>query len=387
MAKPAAPPRKHSKKKLFELPCGLCTSLKTNVRRQFQRPGGLGWRFKSSRSDPITQIRTGKVSDPPMKDFAGKIAVITGGGTGMGRELARQLVAEGCNVAMCDVSASAMAETKRLCEVEKLPQGLRITTHIADVSMEDQLLRFRDELVEQQAIDRIHLLFNNAGIGGGGSLFTNTREQWEKTFNICWGGVYLGVRTFLPLLQKADEGHIINTSSVNGFWASVGPGVSHTAYSAAKFAVKGFTEALINDLRLNAPHIKCSVVMPGHIGTSIVSNSRKVQSGTDSERLSENEIAQTRVRLATAGIDASKMSDEDVQAAATERARSFREDAPTTAAAAAKIILDGVKAGRWRILVGDDAHRLDERVRQTPERAYDPDFFQSFAAEVGWRLG
>jgi NAD(P)-dependent dehydrogenase (short-subunit alcohol dehydrogenase family) len=322
-----------------------------------------------------------------MKDFAGKIAVVTGGGTGMGRELARQLVAEGCNVAMCDVSADAMAETKRLCEVAKLPQGLRITTHIADVSIEDQLKRFRDEITEQQATDKIHLLFNNAGIGGGGSLFTNTREQWERTFNICWGGVYLGVRTFLPMLLKADEGHIVNTSSVNGFWASVGLGVSHTAYSAAKFAVKGFTEALINDLRLNAPHIKCSVVMPGHIGTSIVSNTRKVQSGTDSDRLNENDIAQTRVRLTAAGIDASKMTDEEVQAAAAERARSFREEAPTTAAQAAKIILDGVKAERWRILVGDDAHRLDERVRQTPERAYEPEFYQSFVQEVGWRLG
>ena len=322
-----------------------------------------------------------------MKDFAGKIAVITGGGTGMGRELARQLVAEGCNVAMCDVSAAAMAETKRLCELERLPQGLRVTTHLADVSIEDQLLRFRDEIAEQQSTDRIHLLINNAGIGGGGSLFTNSREQWERTFNICWGGVYLGVRTFLPMLTRADEGHIVNTSSVNGFWASLGPGVSHTAYSAAKFAVKGFTEALINDLRLNAPHIKCSVVMPGHIGTSIVSNSRKVQNGTDSDRLGENEIAQTRVRLAAAGIDASAMSDEDVQAMAAERARSFREDAPMTAAAAAKIILDGIKAGRWRILVGDDARRLDERVRQTPEQVYDADFYRNFAEEVGWRLG
>ena len=322
-----------------------------------------------------------------MKDFAGKIAVVTGGGTGMGRELARQLVAEGCNVAMCDISADAMAETKRLCESQKLPQGLRVTTHIADVSIEDQLKRFRDEIVEQQATDKIHLLFNNAGIGGGGSLFTNTREQWERTFNICWGGVYLGVRTFLPMLMKASEGHIINTSSVNGFWASVGMGVSHTAYSAAKFAVKGFTEALINDLRLNAPHIKCSVVMPGHIGTSIVSNTRKVQSGTDSDRLNETEIELTRVRLTAAGIDASGMSDDEVQALAAERARSFREDAPTTAAAAAKIILDGVKAERWRILVGDDAHRLDERVRQAPERAYDAEFYQSFAQEVGWRLG
>jgi hypothetical protein len=322
-----------------------------------------------------------------MKDFAGKIAVLTGGGTGMGRELARQLVAEGCNVAMCDVSADAMAETKRLCEVEKLPQGLRVTTHIADVSIEDQLKRFRDEVAEQQATDKINLLFNNAGIGGGGSLFTNTREQWERTFNICWGGVYLGVRTFLPMLVNADEGHIVNTSSVNGFWATVGMGVSHTAYSAAKFAVKGFTEALINDLRLNAPHIKCSVVMPGHIGTSIISNSRKVQSGSDSDRLNENEVALTRVRLGAAGVDVTQMSDEDVQAIAAERARSFREEAPTTAAAAAKVILDGVKAGRWRILVGDDAQRLDERVRQTPERAYEPEFFESFAKEVGWRLG
>ncbi|WP_050422575.1 SDR family oxidoreductase [Bradyrhizobium tropiciagri] len=320
-----------------------------------------------------------------MKDFAGKIAVITGGGTGMGRELARQLVAEGCNVAMCDVSMEAMAETKRLCEVEKLPQGLRITTHVADVSIEDHYKRFRDELIEQQATDKIHLLFNNAGIGGGGSLFTNTREQWERTFNICWGGVYLGVRTFLPLLVKADEAHIVNTSSVNGFWASVGLGVSHTAYSAAKFAVKGFTEAMINDLRLNAPHVKCSVVMPGHIGTSIVSNSRKVQNG--SEQLNPDELKQARQRLQGQGIDVAKMSDADIQQLALDRARIFHDEAPTSAAAAAKIILDGVKADRWRILVGDDAHMLDERVRKTPEHAYTPEFYQDLVAATGWKVG
>jgi NAD(P)-dependent dehydrogenase (short-subunit alcohol dehydrogenase family) len=322
-----------------------------------------------------------------MRDFAGKIAVITGGGTGMGRELARQLVAEGCNVAMCDVSAEAMAETKRLCEAEKLPQGLRVTTHIADVSIEDQLKRFRDEIGDQQATDKIHLLFNNAGIGGGGSMFTSTREQWERTFNICWGGVYLGVRTFLPMLLKADEGHIVNTSSVNGFWASVGMGVSHTAYSAAKFAVKGFTEALINDLRLNAPHIKCSVVMPGHIGTSIVSNTRKVQSGSESDRLNPNEVLQMRQRLKGMGVDVAAMSDEDVQQAAQDRARTFRDEAPTTAAQAAKIILDGVKAGQWRILVGDDARKLDHKVRQAPEEAYTLEFYESLIKEVGWRIG
>ncbi|MCK1733337.1 SDR family NAD(P)-dependent oxidoreductase [Bradyrhizobium sp. 138] len=323
-----------------------------------------------------------------MKDFAGKIAVITGGGTGMGRELARQLVAEGCNVAMCDVSEAAMAETKRLCEAEKLPQGLRVTTHVADVAIEDHLKRFRDELAEQQKTDRIHLLFNNAGIGGGGSLFTNTREQWERTFNICWGGVYLGVRTFLPMLVAADEAHIVNTASVNGFWASIGMSQAHTAYCSAKFAVKGFTEALINDLRLHAPHVKCSVVMPGHIGTSIVSNSRKVQSADGSERLNADDIALTRRRMAAAGVpDADKMSDEDIQAAFVERARSFLEDAPTTAAEAAKIILDGVKAERWRILVGEDAKRIDARVRATPEQAYDRAFYESLTQEISWRLG
>jgi NAD(P)-dependent dehydrogenase (short-subunit alcohol dehydrogenase family) len=322
-----------------------------------------------------------------MKDFADKIAVVTGGGTGMGRELVKQLVAEGCNVAMCDLSGQAMAETRRLCEAERLPQGLRITTHIADVSDAQQVRRFHDEVAEQQATDKIHLLFNNAGVGGGGSMFADSHEAWERTFNICWGGVYHCTRTFLPMLQRADQAHIVNTSSVNGFWASVGPRISHTSYCAAKFAVKGFTEALITDLQVHAPHIKCSVVMPGHIGTSIVANSRKIHTGSESDALSPAEIAQARERAAAAGMDVAAMSDADITAMVIERARRFMADAPTTAAEAATIILEGVKADRWRILVGKDAYRLDELVRQSPERAYDLDFFESFAAESGWRLG
>src|SRR6478609_11707759 len=92
-----------------------------------------------------------------------------------------------------------------------------------------------------------------------------TNGSARSTF--AGGGVYNCTRAFLPMLQNAEEGHIVNTSSINGFWASVGPRIPHTAYSAAKFAVKGFTEALIADLRVNAPHIQCSVVMPGQIGT------------------------------------------------------------------------------------------------------------------------
>ena len=322
-----------------------------------------------------------------MKDFAGKMAVVTGGGTGMGRELARQLMAEGCSVAMCDVSAKNMAETIRLVEGDRPPQGARITAHIADVSDERQLVKFRDEAIDQHQADRLHLLFNNAGIGGGGGFVNGSRDEWEKTFNVCWGGVYLGCRTFLPLMMAADEAHIVNTSSVNGFWASLGPQVSHTAYAAAKFAVKGFTEALVTDLRLNAPHIKCSVVMPGHIGTSIVANSRKVMTGRDEDQLSAEDLERARARIARAGVDVAQLSDPAIEAMAAEQHRRFLEDAPTTAAAAATVILDGVKAERWRILVGEDAQKMDAMVRADPEAAYDAAFFQRLASEVGWKLG
>jgi hypothetical protein len=127
--------------------------------------------------------------------------------------------------------------------------------------------------------------------------------------------------------------------------------------------------------------------MPGHIGTSIIANSRKILSGNDSDVMTAAEVAQARNRLAAMGIDASGLSDDDIRQRAAERARRFVEEAPMTAAAAATVILDGVKADRWRILVGEDARRLDERVRQSPERAYDPEFFESFALEAGWRVG
>ena len=236
----------------------------------------------------------------------------------------------------------------------------------------------RHHLVEQRAA--------LAGIGGGSSMFANSREEWERTFNICWFGVYYCTRAFLPMLQKADKGHIINTSSVNGFWAQIGAHLPQTAYSAAKFAVKGFSEALQTDLRINAPHIKCSVVMPGHIGTGIAGNTAKVQSGNDSDTFTPGQLRVVRARIAASGIDTSKMSDADVEKVARERIRKFLEEAPMTAAQAATVILDGVKADRWRILVGEDAKKIDERVRQMPEQAYDVDFFQKFAAEVGWKV-
>ena len=318
-----------------------------------------------------------------MRDFSGRIAVITGGGSGMGRELVRQLAAEGCHVATCDVSPRGLAETVRLCEEAGLPQGLRVTTHVADVSNEADVQRFRDEVAARHATDRIHLLFNNAGISGGGSLIAHERAEWERVFNICWGGVYLNTRAFLPLLRAADEAHLVNTSSVNGFWATVGPDAPHTAYSAAKFAVKGFTEALIADFRMNAPHIKVSVVMPGHISTGIRDNSLKVQAGTDEDGLTAEQIAQVRARLASMGRDPGSLSDAEIAAMQARRSRKFRELAITSAADAARIILDGVREDRLRILVGPDAQLADRMVREDPDHAYDPDFFRRFTTAPG----
>ncbi|MBI3198480.1 MAG: SDR family NAD(P)-dependent oxidoreductase, partial [Rhodospirillales bacterium] len=172
----------------------------------------------------------------------------------------------------------------------------------------------------------------------------------------------------------------------NGFWAQIGNNIPQTAYASAKFAVKGFSEALQTDLRLNAPHVKCSVVMPGHIGTGIAANSRKLQSGNETDTLNAKELRLARARIASMGVDAGKMSDAEIEQIVRERARKFVEEAPMTAAEAAAVILGGVKAERWRILVGKDAHRIDELVRQTPEKAYDIDFFERFASEVGWKI-
>ncbi|MEM7365013.1 MAG: SDR family oxidoreductase, partial [Pseudomonadota bacterium] len=170
-----------------------------------------------------------------MTEFAGRIAVVTGGGTGMGRALVRRLLSEGCHVATCDVVEENLNETAKIA-AEEAPQGIRCTTHICDVANEDDVQRFATEVARDQNTKHINLLFNNAGVGGGGSLVNAERNEWERAFNINWNGVYLCTRTVLPLLLSSNEGHIINTSSVNGFRASLGGNIPHTAYSAAKFA-------------------------------------------------------------------------------------------------------------------------------------------------------
>ena len=310
-----------------------------------------------------------------MDSFSGKLAVVTGGGSGMGRELVRQLAAQGCSVATCDWHPDTVAETAIMAG-EAAPPGVRVSSHACDVSDEAQVLRFRDELLEEHASDHVDLVFSNAGVGGGASFVNDSREEWERTFAVDWWGVYYCARAFLPLLIASGDGVLVNTSSVNGFWATLGPGMPNNAYCTAKFAVKGFSEALIEDLRTNAPQVRVAVVMPGHVGTDIVANSMRARGLPEPEQMSDAQVQElippdAQAKLISAGLLAEGASADDLRKMLARMAADFRDKAPLSAAGAATIILDGVRSGAWRILVGEDAKTLDAAVRAKPGAAYD----------------
>jgi NAD(P)-dependent dehydrogenase (short-subunit alcohol dehydrogenase family) len=320
-----------------------------------------------------------------MESFTGKLAVVTGGGSGMGRELTRQLAAQGCSVAACDLNPGTMAETVDLAQAQAAP-GVRVTGHTCDVAYEAQVLRFRDELLAGHATDHVDLVFSNAGAGGGASFVSDSREVWERIVAIDWWGVYYCARAFVPLLMASSDGVLVNTSSVNGFWASLGPGIPQTAYSTAKFAVRGFTEALIEDLRTNAPQVRVALVLPGHVGTNIVRNSFIAVGLPAPEDMTDAQVeemvpAGVRDALAQAGTMPAQPTGEDLRRFLVQASADFRDKAPVSAAQAATIILDGVRAGTWRILIGQDATMIDERVRANPEAAYD--YAELFAGLTG----
>jgi len=279
-----------------------------------------------------------------MDSFDGKIAVVTGGGSGIGRELVLQLAAQGCEVATCDLSADQLDETVHLATSAPGAPHVHVSSHVCDVSDQDAMVAFSEAVRTQHQADHVDLVVNNAGLSGGGSLFLDSRSSWDRCFDVCFSGVRYGTLAFLDLLVASEDSHLVNVASVNGLWATLGPDRPHSAYSTAKFAVRGFTEALITDLAVHAPHVGVSVVMPGHVGTSIVANS--MRHGAD-------------------------QVDPEVAPAMHELSDMFKETAPTTAASAARTILDGVLQRRWRILVGDDARAIDEAIRADPESAYD----------------
>jgi len=310
-----------------------------------------------------------------MDSFENKIAVVTGGGTGMGRELVIQLAKQDCHVAMCDVLEENMQETFDLASNQS--SDVLLTKHICDVSKKEEVFRFKDEVLKQQDTDSINLLFNNAGIGGGDSFILGDESEWERTFAVCWYGVYFCCRAFIPHLVNSEEGHVINTSSVNGFWASLG-GMPHTSYSAAKFAVKGFTESLLDDFKMNAPHLGASVVMPGHIGTSIAKNTRKILGQVDPLELPDEEAQAAKDFWQSLGLPVDNYSLDQIRQMIKERGEDFEKNAPMSASQAAEVILNGVKEKQWRILVGDDAKIIDKMVREDPEKAYSEEFLHPF---------
>lgn len=315
-----------------------------------------------------------------MDDFQGKLAVITGAGSGIGRELALQLVRAGANLAICDVHEESLADARAACEAAAT-SGARVSAHVCDVASEAQVLAFRDAALRAHAAESIQLLFNNAGVGGGGSFINDSRANWERTFNVCWYGVYFCSRAFLPLLIASPEGCIVNISSINGVFA-LDPSGPHTAYSSAKFAVKGFSEALLTDLRVHAPHVSLVLVMPGHIGTSIFANTLRSQGLKQPKDMSDEELVAVRTWMQRRSMPEAELTNQQVREGAQALVDGFRDNAPVSSAEAATQILDAVRQKRWRLLIGDDARFLDKLAREHPEELYQPDFLARIREQI-----
>jgi NAD(P)-dependent dehydrogenase (short-subunit alcohol dehydrogenase family) len=269
----------------------------------------------------------------------------------MGRELVVQLASAGAHVAMCDVFSDNMEVTQSLAA--QANPSARIAAVRADVSNAADMDHFASVVQREFRTEHINLLFNNAGIGGGASFVAGDHATWDRTFNVCWGGVLNGCRSFLPMLLKSPWGHVINTSSINGIWSRL-PGSPNNAYVTAKFAVRGFTESLVTDFAMHAPHLRASVVHPGHIGTPIIENS---------------------LRALVGDVPAQILAD------VRTRSNGYVDDAPMSAREATAEIIAAVERGDWRILVGDDAYEIDRRVRDKPEVIHEQAFVDALHAD------
>jgi NAD(P)-dependent dehydrogenase (short-subunit alcohol dehydrogenase family) len=315
--------------------------------------------------------------------FSGKLAVVTGGGSGIGRELVRQLAAAGCSVAACDLNPDSVAVTAATAWAAA-PPGVAVTGHACDVADESQLLRFRDELLAQHSADHVDLVFSNAGVYAGGSFVNDPRDQWESTFAINWQGTYYCARAFLPLLIASGDGVLVNVSSVAGFWPTAGSGAPISAYSTSEFAIRGFSESLVEDLRTNAPQVRVVLVMPGMVNTDIYLNSRRALGLPAWDELSDADLLElvpeeTRATLITMGLLAEDFTADDLRELIPRKKEELR-DQGFTPAQAATIILEGVRSGAWRVLVGEEAEMLDEHARANPEAPFD---YENYAEMYG----
>lgn len=256
-----------------------------------------------------------------MQGFAGKVAVVTGAGSGIGQALAIELARSGAKLAISDVEVDGLAGTE-----ERLKAiGAPVKTDRLDVTEREAFLAYADAVNDH--FGTVNQIYNNAGIAFNGDVEVSQFKDIERVMDVDFWGVVNGTKAFLPHLIASGDGHVVNVSSVFGLFSVPG----QAAYNSAKFAVRGFTEALRQEMILARHPVKVTTVHPGGIKTNIVRNMTAV------EGFDKDEMVQTfDKRLAN-----------------------------TSPQKAARIILDGVRKNKARVLVGPDAKVLDIIVRLT----------------------
>jgi len=264
-----------------------------------------------------------------VRDFTGKVAAITGAGSGIGRALAQELAGRGAHLALSDIDEVGLAETVGHCE----GTGVKVTSQRLDVADRAAVHAWADQVVADHGA--VHLVVNNAGVALGATIESMSYEDFEWLMDIDFWGVVHGTKAFLPHLKAAGEGHIVNLSSVFGLLSIP----SQAAYNSAKFAVRGFTDALRMELAIEGSGVSCTTVHPGGIKTNIARSARLDDS----------------VRALTGPVD-------DVGA-------DFERIAMTTPEKAARQILAAVERDRRRALIGPDAKVLD-LIARLPAGAY-----------------
>jgi butyryl-CoA dehydrogenase len=254
-----------------------------------------------------------------MKSFNGKVAAITGAGSGIGRALAVDLAGRGAHLALSDIDEAGLAETVAMCE----GRAVKVTSQRVDVANREAMYAWADQVVADHG--KVNLIFNNAGVALGATIEAMSYEDLEWLMGINYWGVVHGTKAFLPHLQASGDGHVINMSSVFGLLSIP----AQSAYNSAKFAVRGFTDALRMELEISKSPVSCTTVHPGGIKTNIVRNARMDESVVE-----------------LAGNDAGD-------------ADRFDKIAMTSAKKAAGQILAAVERNKRRALIGPDAKVLD----------------------------
>lgn len=262
-----------------------------------------------------------------MKNFNHKVAAITGAGSGIGRALALNLAKQGCAVALSDVNETGLQESVKLLQ----DSGVKVTSQKLDVADKDAMFAWADQVVADHG--QVNLIFNNAGVALGGTVAGTSIEEYEWIVNINFWGVLYGTKAFLPHLQASGDGHVVNVSSIFGLFSQP----TQSGYNATKFAVRGFTESLRQELDMDNAGVSATCVHPGGIKTNIAR----------SARLNDSMQAIT-------GVDGDTSQ------------RNFEKLFRTTADDAASIILKAVRKDARRVLVGFDAKVIDSFQRTLP---------------------